>query len=116
MNSYEELVAALAGDGILCYLQSPDQLVVSAQTGAPWPDRGNSFWVTRAGGAWHLFTWAPRGYLVPSASDVAALCRTCLSHGTRAMGAAPAEIVEQYALRELTDDEAEDVYAQMASE
>jgi hypothetical protein len=75
MGSYDELVAALAGDEISCYLQSPDQLVVSAQAGAPWPDRGNSFWVTRAGGAWHLFTWAPRGYLIPPSSDVAALCR-----------------------------------------
>jgi hypothetical protein len=113
MSSYDELVAALAGDGIICYLQSPDQLVVSAQAGAPWPDRGNSFWVTRAGGVWHLFTWAPRGYLVPPSSDVAAVCRACMGYGTSAMWAAPAEIIEQFALRELTENETEVVYSQM---
>ena len=114
MDSYEQLVAALASDGICCRFQSPDQLVVSAQAGAPWPDRSNSFWVTRATGVWHLFTWTPIGYLVPHRSDMASVCRACMAHRTSAMYSVPPNIAQQFALRELSDDEAEAVFSQMA--
>jgi hypothetical protein len=114
MDSYEQLVAALASDGIRCRFQSPDQLVVSAQGGAPWPDRSNSFWITRATGTWHLFTWTPIGYLVPQSGDMASLCRACMAHGTSAMYSVPHSIAQQFALCELSDVEAEAVFAQMA--
>jgi hypothetical protein len=50
MSNYEKLIAVLAKHGVRCYLQGPEQLVVSDQPGSPWPDGGNSFWVTRLRG------------------------------------------------------------------
>src|SRR5262249_25755405 len=103
----------LAGDGIRCHFQSAGQMVVSAQVGPVWPDRGNSFWVTHAGGQWHLFTWSPVGYCVPEGADIARLCRVCMAHGSSAMPTVPARIVRECGRSELSDDEAEAVYAEM---
>ena len=114
MNEYEQLAANLAAVGIACHLQSPDQLVISWQHGPVWPNRGNSFWVTRAGGAWHLFTWSPRGYSVPETANIESVCRTCLAHGSSAMWEVPEEIRQEFGLRELTDDEVNAVFSKMA--
>src|SRR5262245_49446529 len=103
-DPYHELAKALSSDGIRCRPQARGQLVVSSQWGPSWPDRGNSFWITHAGGRWHLFTWAPRGYRVPRTADVTALCRTCMAHGTSAMFKVPPHIVETFGLVELTDE------------
>jgi hypothetical protein len=114
LDTYEQLAAALAEVGIYCYLQSPDQLVVSDQLGPPWPNRGNSFWMTRATGVWHLFTWSSVGYFVPQIDDIASLCRACMAHGTNAMWEVPSDIVKQFALRELSEVDVEDIFARMA--
>jgi hypothetical protein len=113
MDPYRQLAATLAGDGIRCHFQTPGQMVVSGQVGAVWPDRGNSIWMTHAGGRWHLFTWSPVGYRVPEGADVTRLCRACMAHGPSAMPAVPAEIAQEFGLNELSDEEAEAVYAEM---
>lgn len=114
INPYQQLAAALAHHGIRCQFQAPGQMVVSNQSGAIWPDRGNSFWVTQVDGAWYLFTWSEVGYAVPHTTDMAALCRACMEQGTAAMYAVPPNIVQWFALRELADDEADRVLARMA--
>ena len=114
MNEYKQLAEKLAANGITCYHQSPDQLVISRQSGPVWPNRGNSFWVTRAGGAWHLFTWSPRGYSIPETTNIESVCRTCLAHGSIAMWEVPADIRQLFGLRELTDDEVNAVFSKMA--
>ena len=113
MDPYRQLAATLAEDGIRCYFQSPGQMVVSTQAGPVWPDLGNSFWVTHAGGRWHLFTWSPVGYRVPEGTDIARLCRVCMAHGSRAMAKVPPHIALEFGLSELSDEEAEAVYAEM---
>jgi hypothetical protein len=114
MNEYEQIAANLAPDGIECHHQSSDQLVISGQSGPVWPNRGNSFWVTRAGGAWHLFTWTPHGYSVPESANIESVCRTCLAHGSSAMYEVPADIQQRFGLRELSQKEINDVFSKMA--
>jgi len=113
MDSYRQLAAALAGDGIRCYFQTAGQMVVSAQEGPVWPDRGNSFWVTRTTSRWHLFTWASVGYRIPEGADVARLCRACMAYGSSAMPRVPAHIAGEFALIDLSDDEIDVVFAEM---
>ncbi len=113
MDHYQELAAALAVEGIRCQFQMPGQLVVSRQVGPFWPDRGNSFWVTRVGGQWHLFTWSPVGYRVPAAVRIESLCRKCMAHEASAMAKVPPDIIQEFGLAKLCDEEAAAVYAQM---
>jgi hypothetical protein len=114
MDPYQQLAAALAEDGILCRFQAPGQMVVSAQEGPVWPDRGNSFWVTYVQGRWHLFTWSPRGYAVSAGTNMARLCRICMAHESSAMPRVPAHIVEEFGLSELSEHEAQAVLAKMS--
>jgi hypothetical protein len=114
VNPYEHLAKELASDGIRCQFQRPGQMVVSNQSGAIWPDRGNSFWVTQVDGAWYLFTWSSVGYAVPVESDLAAVCRECMERSSTAMSTAPPDIMQRYDLRRLTDDEVDRVLAGMA--
>jgi hypothetical protein len=111
VTSYQDIVAALAADGIICDFQNPEQLTVSRQVGSIWPNRGNTFWVTRATGTWHLFTWFQSGYAVPAHIDIIELCRTCMSFGSKAMHTVPDDIVQTFDLRELTNAEEEIVIA-----
>lgn len=113
---YVNLARALGPDGIRCQFQQPGQMVVSRQVGPIWPDRGNSFWVTQVDQRWYLFTWSPRGYLVPEAADMTELCRACMNSTDRAMGTVPDDIIESFALDPLTDEQAEIVYKRMAAE
>jgi hypothetical protein len=115
-DAYRQLAQELAVDDIRCQFQSCGQMVVSRQVGPIWPDRGNSFWLTHAGGGWHLFTWVPRGYRVPPDISIADLCRTSMAHGDSAMGKVSSHIIQAFALSELTDDEEEAVYRAMESE
>jgi hypothetical protein len=112
-DPYQDLAAALAPDGIRCQFQTAGQMVVSRQVGPVWPDRGNSFWVTNLADGWYVFTWAPVGYRVPPAADVAALCRACMGARDSAMVRVPAALVEQFGLIELSEAGAEAVYRAM---
>jgi hypothetical protein len=112
-DPYSELAAALENDGIVCRFMRPSQFVVSSQVGNVWPDRGNSFWVTHVAGRWYLFTWSPVGYRVPDSADITALCRTCMGFGESAMYSAPIEIVQQFGLDELSEEETDAVFREM---
>jgi hypothetical protein len=113
VDPYKPLAAVLSRDGIRCYFQMGGQMVVSTQVGLVRPDRGNSFWVTRAANQWHLFTWAPVGYRVPEGADIAGLCRVFVACGSSALPRVPVHIAREFGLTELSDDEAEAVYAEM---
>jgi hypothetical protein len=90
-------------------------MVVSGQVEQVWPNRGNSFWVTHAGGRWHIFTWSPIGYQVPAATNMAALCRACMAHGESAMPKVPQSLVQQSGLLKQSDEEADQIYGEMDS-
>ncbi len=61
-DTYAELITALEAAGLTGQRSRPDQLIVSAQQGPVWPDRGNSFWVSHKEGNWFVSTWTPVGY------------------------------------------------------
>jgi len=107
LDSYQLLAKELAPDGIVCYFQQDGQMVVSSQRGPAWPDRGNSFWVTHHDDQWFLFAWTNIGYRIPQATDMAAVCRACMNHGTKAMYRVPPDIVRQFGLTELSEEEAD---------
>ncbi len=76
-DSYDVVIEALARTGLVGQMQREDQLVVSSQEGPVWPNRGNSFWLSRKHGAWYLSTWLPAAYRVPADQDIVALCSAC---------------------------------------
>lgn len=112
-EKYRELAAELANDGIICRFQASEQFTLSWQSGNIWPDKGNSFWVTYATGVWHLVTWSPIGYYVPPQTNIAQLCRQCMSTGQQAMHVVPEEIIKEYALRRLTEEDLEALFGAM---
>lgn len=112
-DPYKTLAAALANNGIRCQFQTAGQMVVSRQVGPIWPNQGNSFWVTNVEGSWCLFTWAPIGYRVPATTDVAALCRVCMSVGDSAMFKVPNKIVDEFGLVELSEMDAKLIFQKM---
>ncbi len=113
LTPYCEIRSALLEFGIQCQVNGRHQISVSAQRGPIWPDGGNSFWITRATGAWRLFTWSPVGYRVPEDADLVALCRRCMALGTTAMYRVPPEVCEEFGLVEMDDAAADVVYEAM---
>ena len=107
LDPYQSLTSALAEVGLVAFQQTPGQLVVSTQHGPVWPNRGNSFWLTRENGYWYLVTWAPIAYQIPENESVIDLCVACINACSRAMGVVPEEIDKQFSLRRLGDTEAE---------
>jgi hypothetical protein len=108
-DSYEAMTKALAKVSLAGQMQGEDQLVVSTQEGPVWPNRGNSFWLSRKQGSWYLSTWLPAGYRVPPDQDLAALCSACMG-GLSARYRVPPEIIERFGLQELEDSEYERVF------
>ena len=110
-DCYDALAKALAEVGLTGQRQNQDQLVVSSQEGPVWPNRGNSFWLSRRQGVWYLSTWSPVAYSVPANQDVLALCTACMSAGATAMSRVPPEIAARFGLRELDENEYERLFA-----
>jgi hypothetical protein len=108
-DSYDAVTEALTKLGLVGQMQGDDQLIVSAQQGPVWPNRGNSFWLSRKQGTWYLSTWLPAGYRVPSDQDLVVLCSACMG-GSSAMYRLPSEIIERFRLRELTEKEYEELF------
>jgi hypothetical protein len=111
LESYEELTESLKRLGLMGQLQNPDQLIVSSQAGPVWPNRGNSFWLSRKNGAWYLSTWLPVGYRVPTNQDILALCSECIAVGKSAMYRVPPEIMARFSLQELDESEYERLFS-----
>jgi hypothetical protein len=101
MESYEQLASALATIGLTGQMMRRDQLVVSSQEGPVWPNRGNSFWMSKLDGVWYLSTWGPICYRVPQAEDLISLCSACMQVGNSAMWHVPDEIVGRFGLQEI---------------
>ena len=109
-DSYTTLTNALEAIGLTGQLTRPNQLVVSAQTGPVWPDRGNSFWLTLQRGTWYLSTWSPTCYRIPGDQDVVSLCSACMQVGTSAMYRVPDEIAIRFKLEEISHREFERLF------
>jgi hypothetical protein len=112
-DPYRSLAIELAAHEIRCHFQTRGQMVLSRQMGPIWPDDGNSFWVTRTGNSWYLFTWSPVGYRVPGSVEMAALCRTCMARGDSAMADVPSDIAHAFGLVQLSASEMEAVNREM---
>jgi len=108
-DSYDAAREALAKLGLAGQMQGEDQLIVSAQQGPVWPNRGNSFWLSRKQGTWYLSTWLPAGYRVPPEQDLVALCSACMG-GPSAMYRVPPEVIERFGLQELDENEYERLF------
>jgi hypothetical protein len=111
LETYEELIKCLKQLGLTGQMQNADQLIVSTQTGPVWPNRGNSFWLSRKEGAWYLSTWLPVGYRVPPTQDVLALCSECMGFGNSAMFRVPPEIISRFGLQELDESDYEGLFS-----
>ena len=108
-ESYADVTAELSKLGMVGQMQNEDMLVVSSQEGPVWPNRGNSFWISRKQGTWYLSTWLPAGYRVPPDQDLVALCSACMG-GPSAMWRVPREITTRFGLQELDDTEYERLF------
>ena len=106
-DNYAALTNALHAIGLTGQEENPVQLVVSAQQGPVWPNRGNSFWLSLQDGTWYLSTWLPACYRIPADQDVVALCKACMEFGTSAMYRVPDEIIARFDLDEISDGEFE---------
>lgn len=109
-DSYEAIVKALAERGLVGQMQNEEMLVVSSQAGLVWPNRGNSFWLSRKFGAWYLSTWMSAGYRIPTRHGVVELALACMI-GSSAMYRVAPEVVEQFELQELDEQEYERLFA-----
>lgn len=109
-DPYIPLIEALAGVGLIGQRNLPDQLIVSAQQGPVWPNRGNSFLLSHREGLWYLSTWSPVHYRVPAKQDVVQLCSACMAVGASAMYRVPAEIVARFELQEIDDRQYEELF------
>ena len=105
MESYEQLASALATVGLTGQMMRQDQLVVSTQEGPVWPNRGNSFWMSRVDCVWYISTWGPICYRIPQDDQLISLCSACMQTGTSAMWRVPDEIVARFELQEIGDGE-----------
>ena len=109
-DSYISLSGALDAIGLSAQQTRPDQLIVSAQQGPVWPNRGNSFWLSLQGGTWLLCTWSPVCYRIPKDQDIVAVCSACMEFGTSAMYCVPEHIAARFHLKEISDEEFEKLF------
>lgn len=109
-DPYSALTEALAAIGITAQRSRPDQLIVSAQEGPVWPNKGNSFWLSHNEGLWYLSTWLPACYRVPADQDIVSLCSACMSVGSSAMYRLPPDITASYQLQEIDDRQYERLF------
>jgi hypothetical protein len=109
-DPYIPLIEALAGAELTGQRNLPDQLIVSTQQGAVWPNPGNSFWLSHRAGLWYLSTWLPMCYRVPVGQDIVKLCRACVAVGTSAIYRVPPEIVARFGLQEIDERQYEELF------
>ena len=102
---FDAVTQALTKIGLVAWQKNDDQLVVSAQPGAVFPDQGNSFWLSHQQGDWYLCTWSSVCYRVPATQDVVDLCAACMKVGTSALYRVPPEFVQKFGLEELDEEE-----------
>jgi hypothetical protein len=109
-DPYISLIKALAVAGLVGQRTLPDQLIVSAQQGPVWPDRGNSFWLSHREGHWYLSTWLPVHYRVSANQNVVQLCSALMAVSASAMYQVPPELVKRFELQEIDDRQFEELF------
>jgi len=109
-DPYNQLLDTLAGAGLIGQRNLPDQLIVSAQSGPAWPNRGNSFWLSHKEGLWYLTTWSPVHYRVPANQDIVRLCSACMAAGPSVMDRFSPELITRFGLQEIDDRQYEDLF------
>jgi hypothetical protein len=109
-DPYVLLIKALTGLGLVGQRNLPDQLIVSAQQGPMWPNRGNSFVVSHREGVWYLSTWLPAYYRLPPNQDIVQLCSACMAVGSSAMYRVPAELIARFGLVEIDARQYEELF------
>lgn len=109
-DPYIALTEALATVGLRAQRTRPDQLVISTQQGAVWPNRGNSFWLSHNEGCWYLSTWLPAYYRVPGDRDIVSLCSACMAAGSSARYRVPPDIIFRFQLQEIDDRQYERLF------
>jgi len=107
---YDDLAQALSAVGLTGQRSRADQLIVCAQQGPVWQNRGNSFWLSQNEGVWYLSTWLPVCYRVPSNQDIVRLCVACVAVGTSAISRVPPDIVARFELQEIDDRQYERLF------
>ncbi len=103
MSNYLELDRSLKAKGIGCYVQGPDQLVVSDEN--PAMPSTNTFWVTHKNGHWYIGTWLPAVYLVPTDLKISDVCEIVFRSSPKAIYTIDNALAEQLKLRRLTEQE-----------
>ena len=109
-DPYIALTKLLAAVGLTGQRNRPDQLIVTAQQGPVWPNKGNSFWLSYIQGLWYLSTWLPAYYRVPANQDVVGLCSACMAVEASAMSRVPADIVTRFQLQEIDERQYERLF------
>ena len=109
-DPYIPLIEALEDAELTAQRNLPDQLIVSAQRGPVWPNRGNSFWLSHQAGIWYLSTWLPVRYRVPGGKDIVALCCACTAVGPSLIDRVPPEIVARFGLQEIDERQYEELF------
>jgi hypothetical protein len=107
---YTALTEALAAVGLTGQRIRPEQLVVSAQAGLVWPNRGNSFWLSYNQGLWYLSTWLPACYRIPANQNIVSLCLACMAIGTSVMHRVPPDLVARFQLQEIDERQYERLF------
>jgi hypothetical protein len=111
-DRFADIARALNERGMSAYCQSRNQLVVSRQLGAAWPDRGNSFWICRLADDWYVGTWTPYYYRVPASSSVVDVAEAFVDVGTSAQYRVPPNLISRFGLVETDYDEFERLFEQ----
>ena len=107
---YKSFIDALDAVALVGVETSADQVIVSAQQGPVWPNRGNSFWVSYKRGNWYLSTWLPAAYRIPPGQDLVAVCLALMKSATSAMYHVPEEVVSHFGLEPIPDSEFERLF------
>ncbi|SRR6266446_2121528 len=107
MTVYQELAEWLEAQGIASYLQSADQLVISAQN--PALPTSNCLWVRKKKDEWYIGTWLPAGYHVPKTQDVGHVCEMVFRSSAQAMYTIDPALARRLELRRLSAEEMEEL-------
>jgi len=107
MSSYAEVGKWLESKGIGCYLQGPDQMIVSEKN--PAMPGSNCFWLTLRETDWYIGTWLPAAYHVPPAQDIQEVCESVFRSSTTAIYSISNDLVTRFNLHRLTDKQMEEL-------
>jgi hypothetical protein len=98
---YEQLLEALHSQGIYGRMYRDDQLALPIRVWLSWKDH------------WYISTWMPACYLIPDDVDIVALCKECMSSGSRSFHLIPEDIVYRFRLVMISDEEFDHLFPEL---